>query len=156
MDLASLTALRTPAGAALLAGIGDYDSGLALALGARLRERHPGNAGLVAAAMTQARLRTRALGKFGPDASRIWFTPAGLEQASRFEVAERRAARFASLGLASTGGVTGGRAGGAGSDRVADLGCGLGADSFALARAGLRVLAIERDPVTAALARANA
>ncbi len=156
MDLASLTALRSPAGAALLAGIGDYDSGLALALGARLRERHPGNAGLVAAAMTQARLRTRALGKFGPDASRMWFTPAGLEQASRSEVAQRRAARFAALGLASTGGVTGRRADGPASDRVADLGCGLGTDAFALARAGLRVLAIERDPVTAALARANA
>jgi SAM-dependent methyltransferase len=39
--------------------------------------------------------------------------------------------------------------------RVADLGCGIGADSIALARAGLRVLAVERDAATAAVAAAN-
>ena len=148
MDLPSLTALRTPAGAALLSQIGPYDPGLALALGARLRAQHPGNAALVASAMTQARLRTRALGKFGPDACRMWFSTAGLEQASRSEVADRRAARFATLGMVPTGGGA--------DDPIADLGCGLGSDAFALSRAGLRVLAIERDPLTAALARANA
>ena len=153
MDIASLAALRAPDGAALLAQIGDYDSGRALALGARLRARHA--PALVAAAMTQARLRTRALGKLGPDASRMWFTPAGLEQASRSQVAQRRAARFAALGLNSSVGSTGGAAGGGAGDRVADLGCGLGTDALALARAGLRVVAIECDPLTAALARAN-
>ena len=40
--------------------------------------------------------------------------------------------------------------------RVADLGCGIGADTLAFARAGLRVLAIEADPTTAAVAEANA
>ena len=137
-----LAALRSPAGSALLTEIGTYDEGGALALGARLRTRHP--AALVAAAMTQARLRTRGLGKFGPDAARMWFTPAGLEQATRAEVATCRAERVAGLGLLAPG------------DRVADLGCGLGADALALARAGLQVLAVERDPLTAALARANA
>lgn len=39
---------------------------------------------------------------------------------------------------------------------VADLGCGLGLDALALAEVGLSVLAVERDPATAELARANA
>ena len=145
MDLALLTALRTPAGAALLAQIGPYDQRRALVLGAQLRAQHPPD--LVAAALTQARLRTRARDKFGADASRMWFTPAGLEQATRPEVAARRAARVAGLESGSGHQVL--------ADRVADLGCGLGADTLALARAGLRVLAVERDPLTAALARAN-
>ena len=38
---------------------------------------------------------------------------------------------------------------------MADLCCGLGSDLLALARAGLRVLGVERDPLTAAVAAAN-
>jgi len=38
---------------------------------------------------------------------------------------------------------------------VVDLGCGIGADLVALARAGLRVTGVEQDPVRAAMARAN-
>jgi SAM-dependent methyltransferase len=95
---------------------------------------------LASAALTQTALRQRAVGKFGPDAARLFFTRAGLEQATRAVVADRRAAR-----LAGTGART-----------VADLGCGIGADTLAFARAGLRVRAIEADPVTAAIARANA
>jgi SAM-dependent methyltransferase len=39
---------------------------------------------------------------------------------------------------------------------VADLCCGIGGDAIAFARAGIRVLAVDRDPLTAAVARANA
>ena len=39
---------------------------------------------------------------------------------------------------------------------VADLCCGIGGDAIALARAGIRVLAVDRDPLTAQAARANA
>ena len=39
---------------------------------------------------------------------------------------------------------------------VADLCCGIGGDAIALARAGIRVLAVDRDPLTVAVARANA
>nr|WP_231126305.1 class I SAM-dependent methyltransferase [Motilibacter aurantiacus] len=67
------------------------------------------------------------------------FTADGLEQATRREVADRRAARLVA----------------AGARRVADLGCGIGADALAFARAGLEVRAVERDPATAAVARAN-
>lgn len=39
---------------------------------------------------------------------------------------------------------------------VADLCCGIGGDAIALARAGISVLAVDRDPLTAEVARANA
>ena len=92
-----------------------------------------------AAALKQAELRIRAEAKFGPLASELLFTPAGLEQATRWQVADLHAARFA----------------GAGTQRVADLGCGIGAESLALQRAGLTPLAVEIDPLTAAYAEHN-
>jgi SAM-dependent methyltransferase len=94
---------------------------------------------LAAAALAQEALRRRARTKFGEAASGLWFTPDGLEQATRPSVARWRANRFA----------------GAGVRRVVDLGCGLGIDALALAEVGLEVLAIERDETTAILAAAN-
>ncbi|OLB66140.1 MAG: methyltransferase, partial [Actinobacteria bacterium 13_2_20CM_2_72_6] len=38
---------------------------------------------------------------------------------------------------------------------IADLGCGIGADALAFARAGIRVSAVDSDPVTASCAAAN-
>jgi SAM-dependent methyltransferase len=92
-----------------------------------------------AAILTQAALRRRARAKFGEFAERMLFTRAGLEQATRLDVAARHAARFRD----------------AGSALVADLGCGIGGDALALAALGLRVRAVERDPVTAVLAQYN-
>ncbi|MGW4297691.1 THUMP-like domain-containing protein, partial [Micromonospora chersina] len=97
-------------------------------------------AGLAAAALTQAELRRRAAGKFGPTAAGMFFTRAGLEQATRGVVARRRAERLRAAGVAT----------------LADLGCGLGADALAAARAGIRVYGVEADPLTAAMAAANA
>jgi len=99
----------------------------------------PIDADLAAAALTQATLRRRAVGKFGADAGRLLYTRTGLEQATRSVVADRRAARLADAGIRT----------------VADLGCGIGADTLAFARAGLTVRAVEADPVTAAIAAAN-
>lgn len=90
-------------------------------------------------ALAQAELRAAARTKFGDLAGSLLFTRDGLEQATRREVADHRAARFAAAGLGS----------------VLDLCCGLGADALAFVRAGLRVSAVERDPETAALAAAN-
>jgi hypothetical protein len=89
--------------------------------------------------LTQARLRRRARAKFGPFAERMLFTQAGLEQATRLDVAAHHAGRFRTAGV----------------QRVADLGCGLGGDALAFGGVELDVLAVERDPVTAALASYN-
>ncbi|MGX1132580.1 SAM-dependent methyltransferase [Streptomyces glaucescens] len=134
-----LNALRTPEGTALLDEVRGTDPAHELAVATRLRREHP--AELVSAALGQARLRQRAVAKFGAeDAGRMFFTPNGVEQSTRAGVAAYRARRMRELGVTS----------------VADLCCGIGGDAIALARAGIRVLAVDRDPLTAAVARANA
>ncbi|MEW2398740.1 class I SAM-dependent methyltransferase [Streptomyces sp. NPDC046862] len=138
-SLDSFAALLTPEGLALLGEVRGTGPAAELAVATRLRRDHP--AALVSAAIAQARLRQRAAAKFGAeDAERMFFTPNGVEQSTRASVATYRAARFAALGVES----------------VADLCCGVGGDAIALARAGIRVLAVDRDPLTAAVARANA
>ncbi|NUS71939.1 MAG: class I SAM-dependent methyltransferase [Corynebacteriales bacterium] len=94
---------------------------------------------LVAQAMTQHRLRQRAIPKFGSEANRMFFTENGVEQATRKVVADRRATRFSSAGVRS----------------VIDLGCGVGADLIAFARASLTAVGVERDADTAEIAAAN-
>ncbi|MEU7300712.1 methyltransferase domain-containing protein [Streptomyces sp. NPDC007189] len=134
-----LALLLTPEGRALLDEVRDIAPADELAVATRLRRDHP--AALVSAALGQARLRQRAAAKFGAaDAGRMFFTPNGVEQSTRTSVAAYRAERLKNLGVTS----------------VADLCCGIGGDAIAFARAGIRVLAVDRDPVTAATARANA
>ncbi|MEU3519282.1 class I SAM-dependent methyltransferase [Streptomyces sp. NPDC006654] len=134
-----LSPLLTPEGRALLDEVRGTAPADELAVATRLRRRHP--ADLVSAALAQARLRQRAAAKFGEaDAERMFFTPNGVEQSTRASVASYRAECFRASGIRS----------------VADLCCGIGGDAIALARAGIRVLAVDRDPVTAATARANA
>ncbi|TDB73502.1 methyltransferase domain-containing protein [Micromonospora sp. KC723] len=139
MDLDQLAALRTPEGSTALATAAGLAGGDPLTAAAALRSAGV-PAGLAAAALTQAELRRRAVGKFGPEAAGMFLTRAGLEQATRRTVADRRADRLRAAGVGS----------------LADLGCGLGADALAAARAGIRVYAVEADPVTAAMAAANA
>jgi SAM-dependent methyltransferase len=138
VDVATLELLLAPEGQELLAEIG-AQAGLEsdLALGTRLRRNHAPE--LVAAAVTQNHLRGRARGKLGDDAARMYFTHDALEQATRATVARARARRLAAADVTA----------------VVDLGCGIGGDLVAFARAGLRVRGVERDPVRAAVARAN-
>lgn len=138
VDDEGLAALLTPHGWALLESLPPYDADGAMALGERLRGRGHEPA-LVAAAMTQSRLRARGAGKFGPFAAGMLFTATGLEQATRLEVAAHHAARYADAGIA----------------RVVDLGCGIGGDSIALAGLGREVLAVDADEATAAVAAVN-
>ncbi|SNX63411.1 RNA cap guanine-N2 methyltransferase [Streptomyces sp. TLI_55] len=134
-----LAPLLTPEGRALLDEVRGTAPADELAVATRLRRDHP--ADLVSAALGQARLRQRAAAKFGAeDAGRMFFTPNGVEQSTRASVAAYRAERFRALGVRS----------------VADLCSGIGGDAIALARAGIRVLAVDRDPLTAAAAHANA
>lgn len=93
----------------------------------------------VAVALTQVELRHRAVGKLGSDAARMYFTPEGLEQATRSPVATHRAARVRAAAL----------------ETVIDLGCGIGGDLVAFARAGLTAAGVDLDPVRVAVARAN-
>ncbi|MHB1290406.1 class I SAM-dependent methyltransferase, partial [Georgenia sp.] len=137
MDSPSLDLLLAPAGRALLAALPPYRQGDVLALSTALRAEHPPE--LVAAALTQSRLRARAATKLGDRAAGMLFTTAGLEQATRAVVSAHHAARYVA----------------AGRTRVADLGCGLGSDAMALAARGLGVLAVESDAVTARLAAEN-
>ncbi len=138
MDPAGLTALLTADGWALLEALPPYREDAALGLGERLRQQGV-DPSLVAAAMTQSRLRARGAVKFGPFAAGMLFTPEGLEQATRLEVAAHHAQRYAAAGIM----------------RVADLGCGIGGDAMAFAGLDREVLAVDRDEVTAAVAAVN-
>ena len=91
------------------------------------------------AALTQVQLRARAVAKFGDDAVRMYFTPEALEQATRPRVASHRAARLVAADVGT----------------VVDLGCGIGGDLVAFARAGLAAAGVDLDPVRVAVARAN-
>lgn len=94
---------------------------------------------LVSALLSQVKLQRRAQRKFGSLATHMLFTEAGLEQATRSEVAQTHAQRFAASNI----------------QHVVDLGCGIGSESLALARAGITVIGVELDPVTAQLAEFN-
>jgi SAM-dependent methyltransferase len=91
------------------------------------------------AALSQVQLRVRAVAKFGDDALRMYFVPDALEQATRPRVAAHRASRLAAYAPAS----------------VVDLGCGIGGDLVAFARAGLTVAGVDLDPLRVEVARAN-
>lgn len=139
MEMSELRALLTPEGLRLLDETGPVESTSAVAAAVgRLRAAGHGP-DLVSAVVTQARLRSRAASKFGPFASRMLFTPAGLEQATRLSVAARHAGRFRD----------------AGRRRIADLGCGIGGDALGFAALGLEVAAVDADELTAAVAAYN-
>jgi hypothetical protein len=135
----TVTSLLDGPGAEVLAeACASYQPGHELQLVEKLRRQY--DAALVTAAVTQASLRHRAVAKFGDDAERMYFTPDGLEQATRSTVGSHRAQRIATTLPGSS---------------LVDLGCGIGGDLISAARAGLRVVGVERDPATAATARAN-
>ncbi|GAA2312313.1 hypothetical protein GCM10010149_74010 [Nonomuraea roseoviolacea subsp. roseoviolacea] len=249
MDLDAFTELLTPRGQRALAEAVELRDADPVVAATSLRRTY--DAALASAALTQARLRERARAKFGADAELMYFTPHGLEQATRAEVAAHRAARLlaacalepaspgasspppdprspgrtsrdprgealgeagASLGEGArreagpgsgegieeadpgwgegapggashrlTGETGSGRHGAAGpglgegalggaaegpgggvrggtreGPRVVDVCCGSGGDLLALARAGCVVDAVDTDPLTVAVARANA
>ncbi|MBT2485066.1 MULTISPECIES: THUMP-like domain-containing protein [unclassified Microbacterium] len=137
--MSELRALLTPAGLELLDGLGPIETTAEVAR-AVSRLRTAGHSPeLVSAVVGQARLREKARAKFGPFAERMLFTRAGLEQATRLGVAARHAQRMRSAGIA----------------HVTDLGCGIGGDSLAFTGAGLDVLAVDADEVTAVIAAYN-
>jgi SAM-dependent methyltransferase len=91
---------------------------------------------LISAALTQQSLRIAARDKFSRAAD-MYFTRAGLEQASGELAAAHSADRFAGLAL------------------VADLCCGIGGDLTALASVARQVLAVDADRETLEFAMRN-
>jgi SAM-dependent methyltransferase len=92
--------------------------------------------GLIAAALTQQSLRMSGRAKFS-QADSMYFTRAGLEQASSDLTARHSAQRFADRSL------------------VADLCCGIGGNLAALADVAGQILAVDADLQTLAFARQN-
>jgi hypothetical protein len=139
MDRNSFLSLISPEGQSLLAEVGEIESKAdVLSIVSKLRKQGH-SPELVANVLSQAKLRRRAQAKFGEFASTMFFTEAGLEQASRLKVAAIHAGRFRAAGIS----------------HVADLGCGIGAESLAMASLDMQVSAFELDEVTAAIATYN-
>ncbi|MCW2785462.1 MAG: class SAM-dependent methyltransferase [Marmoricola sp.] len=136
MDLDAFRWLLTEPGQQLLSRADDAGDDPLRASAALRREAASEH---VAAALTQALLRRKAVDKFGDDAARMYFTPEGLEQATRRPVARHRAGRLVAA-----------RAG-----TVIDLGCGIGGDLLAVAEAGITVAGIDLDALRVEVARAN-
>ncbi|WP_296602382.1 class I SAM-dependent methyltransferase [Nocardioides sp.] len=139
MDLEAFRWLLTADGERLLADASASVAAGEDTLASQTRLRRTADPAHVAAALTQATLRVRARAKFGEDADRMYFTPDGLEQATRQRVAAHRAARLVAAS-AST---------------LVDLGCGIGGDLVAASRAGLTAAGVDLDPVRVAVAQAN-
>lgn len=137
MDLDAFRWLLTDDGQRLLATAGALEE--ADPLRAQTALRRTASAEHAAAALTQVSLRARARAKFGDDAARMYFTPDGLEQATRASVAAHRAGRLAAFRTAS----------------LIDLGCGIGGDLLAASRVGIVCAGVDLDPVRVAVAEAN-
>lgn len=142
MEIETLQWLRTPDGGRLLVHAAQAwadHPGDPVRVAAVVRRLEP-DAEKAAAATTQAQLRLKAVAKIGDSAHAMFFTPDALEQATRTRVADHRAARLAAA-------IPGGS--------VVDLGCGIGGDLLAFARAGLVAAGVDQDPVRAEMARVN-
>jgi SAM-dependent methyltransferase len=129
--------LSTERGRALIEGLAAFTEARLTEAVAYARARVP--APLAAAALATVFARRRAAGshKFEQPHNLI-FTREGFEQATAETVARHRAERFA------------------GFRTVADLCCGIGGDTLALANAGCGVLAIDLDADARACVQANA
>ena len=138
MDRDSLAKLLTREGLALLEEV-EIDNRVDVVKTVSTLRAKGYDAGLVAAVLSQAKLRSRGKAKFGSFADKMLLTEDGLEQASRLQVAALHAGRFRDAGI----------------NRVADLGCGIGTEAMAMAAIGLDVTAVELDEVTAACATYN-
>ena len=113
----------------------DLSDGNILRLITTLRKSYAGTQ--VNAALSVARLRIKAVDKFGDDALRMFFTDDALQQASDPLIRTYRSQ------------VIQGR-------QVLDVCCGIGADALAFSTTNVRVLGLDIDPVRMTMAHLNA
>jgi hypothetical protein len=139
MDRSELVELLSPEGLRLLDSLPPYETAPDVVRMVSDLRKAGHSPGLVAAVLTQSRLRAKARTKFGDFAGRMLFTEAGLEQATRLRVAALHAGRFVEAGVT----------------RVADLGSGIGGDAMAMAAMDLTVTAVDTDEITATVASYN-
>jgi SAM-dependent methyltransferase len=130
--LRGIAALQTPDGQRLLAEVSRFTDTLTAV--SALRRSWP--ADLVAMAVETVALRRRAQAKCD-SADVMFFTREAMEQASDSRIARYRAARYAQF------------------EAVADWGCGIGADTLALAEQ-THATGWDLDPIRIAMAEANA
>jgi SAM-dependent methyltransferase len=144
MDLAIAQFLLSPSGRAALDELAADSAVLSqahqLATLSRLRRRFAPQEAAGLLEVATARHRASQQAKFSR-AGEMFFTKTGLEQASGELIASYRAARFARV-------LPPGR-------RIADLGCGIGGDSMALAR-HFHVTGVDLDAARLLFAQANA
>ncbi|MDR6940097.1 class I SAM-dependent methyltransferase [Arcanobacterium hippocoleae] len=135
----SIQDLVTPKGAQLLRTLPPYCESEVFSLTTKLRKQGHSSE-LISSALTQIRLRAKALAKFpSAMAAQMLFTADGLEQATRHSISQLHASHFIHHNIRT----------------ITDLGCGIGADSIAFAEAGIGVKAIEIDSATATAAQHN-
>ncbi len=138
ITLADLEFLASDAGARVLSRLADEELGddhtLKLITSLR-RDLSPQNAGAV---LELARLRKKAVSKFGEDASKLYFTREALEQASDPLIRQWRTTQIEDV------------------KRVVDAGCSIGGDALAFAEARREVVGLDIDPLRVAMARLNA
>ncbi|MEE9391057.1 MAG: hypothetical protein V3W41_00975 [Planctomycetota bacterium] len=131
-DLAAARFLISDLGRAAAVELEGKDTA-SISLAKSLRKKFP--AAFARALIDQESGRRSLRGKH-PRASELFASKVAAEQSSAFEIASWRARRFEGCGL------------------VADIGCGIGIDSEALAQRG-PVIAVDADPGKLVLARAN-
>jgi hypothetical protein len=136
MDLDTFHRLLAPEGRAALVAATDLGPTESTVLNCLDRLRKSFDPDLARAAVETVLLRERAKAKFAR-AAEMFFTREALEQSSGEVISAYRAKRFAPY------------------DGVADLACGIGGDAIALGLAGRKVIAVEADPVRAAIAVEN-
>lgn len=135
MNLATFEMLLAPAGQQALAAAAELDPTEESFLSGLTRLQRHFDSELAKAALETVILRRKARSKF-VRAEQMYFIREALEQASGETIARYRAERFAHF------------------DSLADLGCGVGGDTLALAAHG-NVAAVDTDPLRLALAARN-
>lgn len=137
LSLETLRFLATSAGAEQLTQLADQDLSDARALPVLTQLRKSYAPEQSAALLEMARLRQKAVSKFGADAARMFFTRDGLEQASDPLIRRYRASKL-------------------GQTKLLDMCCGIGSDALAFAAVGAGVVGVDHDPVRVEIARYNA